>query len=137
MVCAEHVAQLCERQKELSELNVEVLLISFGPQEKGQEWLEEVCSSFQLLIDPERVTYHAYKLKHSWVSSWNFKTLAYYIKALLGGRKWRGITGDSAQLGGDFIINEDGTFLLEYRSKEATDRPDLSELISLLKEDTQ
>ena len=108
-----------------------VLLVSFGPQEKAKEWLAEICPSFQLLLDPERKVYRAYKLKHSWLSSWNLKTFAYYARALIGGKEWRGIIGDSAQLGGDFIINRDGRFLLEYRSKEATDRPKVSELLSL------
>ena len=58
----------------------------------------------------------------------------YYARALFGGREWRGIIGDSAQLGGDFIIAQDRSLLLEYRSKEATDRPDVSELLKVLRE---
>ena len=125
---------MCQHQEELGQLNVAVLLISFGPQEQARVWLEEVCPSFQLLIDPERNVYHAYKLKHSWLGSWNFKTLAYYIRALAGGRKLHGIVGDPAQLGGDFIIEPDRSFLLEYRSKNATDRPQVLRLLSLLRE---
>jgi hypothetical protein len=128
------VAQLCQHQEELRQLNVPVLLISLGPQEQAKDWIEEMCPSFQLLIDPERNVYHAYNLKHSWLGSWNFKTLAYYIRALVSGRQWHGIVGDSAQLGGDFIIEPDGTFLLEYRSKETTDRPQVSSILSLLRE---
>jgi hypothetical protein len=130
------VAQLCQHQEELRQLNVPVLLVTFGPQEQAKAWIEEMCPSFQLLIDTERNVYHAYKLKHSWLGSWNFKTLAYYIRALVSGRQWHGIVGDSAQLGGDFIIEPDGTFLLEYRSKEATDRPKVSEIITLLEKDS-
>jgi hypothetical protein len=128
------VAQLCQHREELKQLNVPVLLISYGPQEQAKVWREEVCPSFQLLIDPERNVYHAYKLRHSWLGSWNFKTLAYYLRALISGRQWHGIVGDSAQLGGDFIIEPDGSFLLEYRSKEATDRPQVSRILSLLRE---
>ncbi len=127
------MAQLCQHQEELRQLNVAVLLISFGPQEQAKTWIEEMCPSFQLLIDPERNVYYSYKLKHSWPGSWNFKTLAYYIRALVGGRQWHGIIGDSAQLGGDFIIEPDGSFLLEYRSKEATDRPKVSEILGILR----
>ena len=125
---------MCQHREELKQLNVAVLLISFGPQENAKDWLEEICPSFQLLLDPERTAYHAYKLKHSWLSSWNLKTLMYYARALFGGREWLGIVGDSAQLGGDFIIAQDRSLLLEYRSKEATDRPDVSELLKVLRE---
>ncbi|MEE8419819.1 MAG: peroxiredoxin-like family protein [Dehalococcoidales bacterium] len=134
MVCAEHVAQLCQRREELDRLNVTVLLISFGPREKAGEWLEEMCPSFQLLIDTDYNVYGAYNLKHSRSGSWNLKTLFYYIRILAGGTKWRGIIGDSTQLGGDFIINRDGSFQLEYPSKMATDRPSVPELMDLLKE---
>jgi len=128
------VAQLCQQQEELKRLNTEVVLISFGQQEEAREWLQEVCSSFEMLLDPERRVYRSYKLKHSWLSSWNLKTLVYYVRALLGGREWRGIIGDSAQLGGDFIISRDGMFLLKHPSKEATDRPKVSDILSILRE---
>ena len=133
-MCAEHVAQLCYQQEELKRLNTEVLLISFGQQEKAREWLHEVCSSFQMLLDPERRLYRSYKLKHSWLSSWNLKTLVYHVRALMGGTEWRGIIGDSAQLGGDFIIGRDGLFLLKHPSKEATDRPKVSDILGILRE---
>jgi hypothetical protein len=87
-----------------------------------------------MLLDPERKVYRSYKLKRSWLSSWNLKTLAYYVRALMGGREWRGIIGDSAQLGGDFIIGQDGMFLLKHPSKEATDRPRVSEILNILRD---
>lgn len=134
LVCAEHVAQLCQQQEELKRLNTEVLLISFGQPEEAGKWRQEVCSSFQLLLDPERRVYHSYNLKHSWLGSWNLKTLVYYVKALSGGTELRGITGDSAQLGGDFIIGRDRRFLLKHPSQEATDRPKVSDILGILRE---
>jgi len=128
------VARLCQHEGELKRLNTEVVLVSFGQQEEAGDWLQEVCSSFQMLLDPERKVYSSYKLKHSWVSSWNLKTLAYYVRALMGGREWRGIIGDSAQLGGDFIIGRDGMFLLKHPSKEATDRPKVSDILNILRD---
>ncbi len=125
---------MCQRREELDRLNVAVLLISFGPREKAGEWLEEMCPSFQLLIDTDYNVYGAYKLRHSWTGSWNLKTLFYYTRALAGGRKWRGITGHSTQLAGDFIIDRDGSFRLEYPSKVSTDRPPAPELLDLLRE---
>ena len=128
------MAQLCQHEGEFKRLNIEVVLTSFGQQEEAREWLQEVCSSFQMLLDPERNVYRSYKLKHSWLSSWNLKTLAYYIRALMSGREWRGIIGDSAQLGGDFIIGRDGMFLLKHPSKEATDRPKVSDILNILRD---
>lgn len=110
-----------------------MLLISFGKQDEAKVWSEEVCPPFRLLLNQERAVYRAYKLKRSWLRSWNLKTLAYYVRALRGGRDWRGIKGDSAQLGGDLIINPDRTFALAYRSRDAADRPKVSELLAISK----
>ena len=87
-----------------------------------------------MLLDPEPRVYRSYKLKHSRLSSWNLKALVYYVRALAGGAKWRGIIGDSAQLGGDFIIRRDGLFLLKHPSQEATARPEVSDILSVLRE---
>ena len=128
------MAQLCRSQDGLKQLKVEVLLISFGAPEVARVWLEEKCPSFQLLLDTERISYRAYGLERSWLRSWNLKTQWYYVRALLSGRKWRGIQGDSTQLGGDFIVSPGGKLLFAYRSYDPTDRPKVSELIAFLKE---
>ena len=48
------------------------------------------------------------------------------------GRRWRGIQGDSAQLGGDFIVDADGIVRLAYRSRDPTDRPLVEQLLTVL-----
>jgi hypothetical protein len=130
------VAQLCQYEERLKQLGVNVLLISFSEQKEAKTWLYETCPSFQLLLDRDRSVYLAYELKRSLFNSWNLKTLWYYIRALLNGTKWQGIKGDSIQLGGDFIIKSDGRFVLVHPSKEATDRPKVSAIITLLEKDS-
>jgi len=66
--------------------------------------------------------------------SWNFKTFRQYFQLFAAGRKWRGIQGDSAQLGGDFIIDPAGTLLLAYRSHDPTDRPSVEHLLTVLRD---
>ncbi len=55
-----------------------------------------------------------------------------YVQLLASGRKWRGIQGDSAQLGGDFIVDANGVVRLAYRSHDPTDRPSVDTLINQL-----
>jgi len=55
-----------------------------------------------------------------------------YVRLLAAGRKWRGIQGDSAQLGGDFIIDTNGVVQLAYPSHDPTDRPSVEYLMNLL-----
>jgi peroxiredoxin len=126
------VAQLCQRQDELGQFNVEVLLVSFGAPEVAKIWLEESCPEFRLLLDSERAAYRTYGLERSWLRSWNLKTLWRYIQLLSAGRKWRGIQGDSSQLGGDFIIDKEGIVRLAYRSHDPTDRPTVTNLLTIL-----
>jgi peroxiredoxin len=123
---------LCQRQDELGQFNVEVLLVSFGAPEVAKIRLEETCPEFRLLLDSERVAYRTYGLERSWLRSWNLKTLWRYIQLLSAGRKWRGIQGDSSQLGGDFIIDKEGVVRLAYRSHDPTDRPTVTNLLTIL-----
>jgi peroxiredoxin len=128
------VAQLCQVQDQLSRLKARVLLISFGTLPAAQAWLEETCAPFRLLLDPDRVVYRAYGLERSWRRSWNPRTIWYYAQLLRAGRRWRGIQGDSAQLGADFILDPQGVIRLAYRSHDPTDRPSPEQLLSLLRQ---
>ncbi len=108
--------------------------MSFSSPGYARVWSEEVCSAFRLLLDRERTLYRAYGLERSLWRSWNLRTLWLYIRLLLSGRKWRGIQGDSAQLGGDFIVDSEGVVRLTYRSHDPTDRPPVAALLALLRQ---
>ena len=98
----------------------------------SQAWLEETCSPFELLLDPERKAYEAYRLERSVFRSWNLRTLWRYVKLLASGRRWRGIQGDSTQLGADFIVDPNGVVRLAYYSHDPTDRPSVDHLLAAL-----
>ena len=110
------------------------MIVTFGSLLGAQTWLKETCSPFHLLLDPERKVYQAYSLERSLLRSWNLPTIWTYVKLLASGRQWRGIQGDSAQLGGDFIINSQRIIRLAYRSHDPTDRPPVKELLNILQQ---
>ena len=126
------MAQLCQHQDELERLNVKVLILSFGTFPAAQAWLEETCSPFELLLDPERKVYEAYELERSVLRSWNLRTLWRYVRLLASGRRWRGIQGDSTQLGADFILDPGGVVRLAHYSHDPTDRPSVDGLVAAL-----
>ena len=128
------MAQLCQYQEEFERRNVEVLIITFGSPPSAQKWLQETCSPFKLLFDPERRVYQVYGLERSLRRSWNLRTIWRYVRLLTSGRKWRGIQGDSAQLGADFVLDSDGSVRLAHYSHDPTDRPDANDLLALLRE---
>lgn len=122
------------QQKELKKLNATVVIITFGPAYLAKNWIEETQAPFLVLIDEERAAYRAYGLERSLVRSWGIKTIWRYAQLLLSGRRWRGIQGDSGQLGGDFIVDTQGMLRLVYPSQNPTDRPPISELLQIFEQ---
>ena len=126
------MAQLRQFQAELEAHNTRVSIISFGSITLAQKWIEETKATFQFLLDPERRAYQAFGLDYSLSRSWSPKVWIEYARLMAQGRKWRGIQGDSGQLGGDFIVDSGGILRLAYPSNDPTDRPTVSYLLKRL-----
>jgi len=94
--------------------------------------MEETCVDFPILLDPERGSYAAYGFHRSLLRSWGPKTIFTYVKLLISGRKWRGVQGDSAQLGGDVIIDAESIIRYIHRSMDPSDRPSTETLLQVL-----
>ena len=124
--------QLRQHNVQLEALRAQVTVISFGPAPGAQAWLKETGASFTLLLDPDRAAYRAYDLEHSLVRSWGPRVWLRYAQLLLAGRAWRGIQGDSGQLGGDIVVDSSGLIRFVYRSHDPADRPSVSELLAIL-----
>jgi peroxiredoxin len=128
------VAQLLPFKKEFEARNTGVTVISFGTSDLAQKWILETGSSFRFLIDREHKAYQAYGLESSLVRSWSPRVWFAYARLMLQGWKWRGIQGDSWQLGGDFIVDFSGVLRMAYRSHDPTDRPKPEQIIQILDE---
>ena len=113
-------------------MQTRVVVVSFGSIVGAQAWLEETGAPFTFLLDPDRAAYRAYGLEHSVARAWGLKVWGRYAQLMLAGRKWRGIQGDSGQLGGDFIVDTDGVIRWAYRSHDPTDRPPIHQLLTTL-----
>ena len=70
--------------------------------------------------------------QRSLLRSWSLKTVQSYVQLMRAGRRWRGIHGDSTQLGGDFVVDADGVVRLAYRSHDPTDRPSVEQFFTVL-----
>jgi peroxiredoxin len=127
------VAQLRQHYGEIETLHARIVVVSFGGVWQARAWQEETGATFTLLLDPPRAAYRAYGLEHSRLRSWGPKVWWRYVQLLIGGRRWRGIQGDTAQLGGDLIVDRNGIVRLVYRSHDPTDRPSVSQLLETLK----
>lgn len=126
------MAQLCQRKEEFDTLGTQIAIITFGSELGARIWQKETGAPFKILLDPESLAYDAYGLEHSMLRSWDPITILTYIRLILKGRNWRGIQGDSGQLGGNILIDIDGIVQLAYRSHGTTDRPPVDLLLSIL-----
>jgi peroxiredoxin len=126
------VAQVVSQKHDFKSLNCNIVTVSFGTPHWARIWLEETQSPYPLLLDRERAAYQAYGLERSLLRSWGWQTISYYARALMNGEEWRGVRGDSSQLGGDFIVDSRGFVRLAYPSRNPTDRPPVEELLSVL-----
>ena len=126
------MAQLCQRLPEFEALHTRIVVISFGRPDQARIWLDQTNAPFTLLLDPERVAYRAYGLEYSLLRSWGLNVWIRYTQLIFRGRKWRGIQGDSGQLGGDFIVDSNGVIRFAHRSLDPTDRPSISQLLAVL-----
>ena len=128
------MTQLRQYEREIESLNARIVVVSFGRPEQARLWLDETQTFFTLLLDPERKAYRAYGLGYSLARSWSPKIWLEYTRLILSGRKWRGIQGDSGQLGGDFIVDSNGRIRFVYRSYDPTDRPSIDQLLDALRQ---
>jgi peroxiredoxin len=124
---------LCEHRSEFSDLDTRILIISFGTFATVEQWLNETCPDFTVLLDREREVYRAYQLERSYWRSRSLRTRWVYFKAWLAGKKTHESHGDdTSQLGGDFVVDRSGILRLVHRSYDPMDRPSVEELMKAL-----
>ncbi len=108
-------------------------MIAFGAEEWARAWLRETKVPFPLLLDPDRALYRAYGLERSVARTWTPRTIGYYMRQVLTGRRLHGVQGDPYQLGGDFIVDSAGRLRFAYRSRDPVDRPAPETLLDTLR----
>ena len=123
------------RQKhgEIQAMGAGVVAVSFEPRDRLFQLTRQLQLPFPILSDPERDVYAAYSLTQgSLLKIFSPKTVWTYMKHFARGRRYEHAASDWRQLGGDFILSEDGTVLFEYRGQTPTDRPTVASLIARL-----
>ncbi|WP_395146268.1 AhpC/TSA family protein [Armatimonas sp.] len=119
-----------DHEQELQARGIEVVLISFAPPELARHWLEATQFPFPLFLDPERRAYVAFGLGSSVLAAWHPKMFLYYFRLLAKGRKLMPVKGDPYQLGGDFLLDVQGSVRLAYPSSDPADRTPLSQILA-------
>ena len=122
-----------QRYGEIQDRGADVGAISFEPRDRLFQLTRQLQLPFPILSDPERDVYSAYSLAQgSWLKIFSPKTVWTYVKHFARGRRYQHAASDWKQLGGDFVIGEDGTVLYEHRGQTPSDRPTVASLIEKL-----
>ncbi len=122
-----------QRYEEIQAKGADVLAVSFEPRERLFQLTRQLRLPFTVLSDPERDVYYAYGLAQGHLlRMFSPKTVWTYVKHFARGRRYHHAASDWRQLGGDFILDENGTVLYEHRGQTPSDRPSLASLIAML-----
>ncbi len=118
---------------EIQAKGAEVVAISFEPRDRLFQLTRQLQLPFTILSNPERDVYGAYGLvRGSWLRIFSPGTIWIYLKHFARGRRYHHAASGWRQLGGDFVLGEDGTVLYEHRGRTPSDRPTVSSLIAEL-----
>ena len=108
-------------------------IILFYFQAGARRWLKDTNCKLRMFVDPERHLYSALGLRRSLTKAWSISKLVFYAEQKRAGRRMFE-EDDPNQIGGDFILDEQGRLALIHRSKTPTDKPSVEELLSCVKD---
>ena len=123
---------------EFERVGCQVVVVASGPREGGLRWIQEYGCSLPLLLDQKLLLYKLFGIRRLIRVAWDLNVFIGYAEAVVKGRVDRmGYPGDDVTvIGGDFIVDSDGKLLYSYPSKEQYDRPEVDNLLSVLRTTT-
>ncbi len=130
------MSQLRQQEKELHQLDIRVKAISFDSRDMARAYIDETALNWPLLLDPNQELYRHYGLlRGSWWDLYRPASIWKYIKLITGGEQPGKPGRDWNQLGGDVLIDPQLTIRAHHVSQGPHDRPEISSLIALVRED--
>ncbi len=109
-----------------------VVVVTFGPPDRVLTYQREMLDPLTVLLDEDRSVYLAYGLGRGRVwKVWGPAVWWAYVRLLREGWRLQWPTGDTLQLGGDFVVDRHGRLVYVHRSDDPDDRPSVDELVSL------
>lgn len=115
--------------------NTDVLLVTFTNPENLPAYQQRYDLSLPVVVDADRSAYRAFGLGRGSVARiWGLRAAKRYIEIFRshGFQNPGRVTDDTLQLGGDFIIDPDGTLIYGFWGDGPDDRPSAQELLDAL-----
>ncbi len=113
----------------LTTIDATIVVVTFGAVAQLAAYRRHLAIPFTVLADPDRRAYRDYELQRGTVRNvYGVGTIRMYASLLRKGRIFRRPTGDTLQLGGDFVIARDGRVVDAFYPTSPDDRPSVSQL---------
>ena len=131
MPCQGHLLQLRQRDRELGDRNVRVVVVTFEAGYLARSYAEDTGLLWPLLVDDTRRVYNAYgMLNASFWEIWGPATWRAYLKEMARGRFPKKSAGDVSQRGGNVLIDPSGIVRMHHIGKGPADRPAVAAILS-------
>ncbi|TWT32683.1 peroxiredoxin-like family protein [Blastopirellula retiformator] len=130
--CRDRAQQLKLDYEEIAQHQGNVVFITMGPQERAQQLQESMQLPFDVLVDPYRTAYQAFRVPRGGFSE------------IAGPRVWlpglsallrsgiRAPGDDLVQLQGTFVVDSQGVIRLVHLPRHSADFPQLAEILTAL-----
>ena len=126
--------QLRQQEDQLSQLNVDVCIVTFETDVLAMSYVRETDLAWPLLVDADRKLYAAYGMNRgSWWKIFGPASILAYLKLLFRGRRLQRSASDVFQLGGDVLIDPDGVVRFHRVGAGPADRPEIAALLDAVR----
>ena len=120
-----------QAREELDRLEVRTVVVTFEGREQARKYLDETGLIWPLLVDTERRLYRAYDMRAARLRHlWGFATMRAYGREAIHGRFPRLPVADTAQQGGNVLIDPDSVVRLHRVGNGPADRPSVATVLA-------
>ena len=113
-----------EREDEFQQRGVRIFAVSFESATRTGEYQQKQRLPFPILRDPRRAAYLLFGIERRAVHKiYRPSTIWYYVRSAIRGEFPGRTKGDMFQLGGNVLLDRDGSTLWVYQSSQPADRP--------------
>ncbi len=115
----------------MDQLDVQILVVTFEGREEAREYIAETGLAWPLLVDTDRSLYLAYGMHQAQLRYlWGWATMRAYWREARKGRLPRLPRADTAQQGGNVLVDPTGVVRLHHVGRGPADRPLVNELFA-------
>ena len=119
-----------QAQPHLDALEIHVLIVTFESTDTARRYVEETGVPWPLVVDETRTLYHAYGMgKAKRRHLWGLRTWWVYLKEALRGKLPRMPEADTAQQGGNVLIDPDGRVVFHHVGAGPGNRPPVERIL--------